>query len=105
MIIGLFCVVAFIGLFFLVQIVADQLDARRSLPPVTQRTLPPLPGTYVEEVRSRVPSRLKYSPGELLVLACEGYCSGRTARHEDAGDGTATCTRCGTPRHTTTDGD
>jgi hypothetical protein len=41
--------------------------------------------------------------GQRLLLACEGHCRGRT-RHEDHGDGSATCTGCGTPRTTATDG-
>jgi hypothetical protein len=32
---------------------------------------------------------------------CEGTCAGSTT-HEDDGDGTATCTGCGTPRTTDT---
>lgn len=34
---------------------------------------------------------------EYGTAECEGTCSGATA-HEHHGDGTATCTRCGTPR-------
>jgi hypothetical protein len=34
-----------------------------------------------------------------LLAECEGTCPGSTA-HEDDGEGTATCTGCGTPRPT-----
>jgi hypothetical protein len=42
-------------------------------------------------------------PGQLRLIECEGHCGGLT-RHESDGDGTATCTGCGTPRTAATDG-
>lgn len=41
--------------------------------------------------------------GHLRLMECEGHCGGLT-RHETDGDTTATCTGCGTPRTTGTDG-
>lgn len=103
----LFYVVLFIGLYFVAQAVVCRLVEARPLPRVTQRQLPPLPGAYVEEVRTRIPGRLSLhgrrpcpasdEGGQMRLLPCEGYCPGRTP-HEDDGDGTATCMPCGTPR-------
>jgi len=93
-------------------VAGDRLYRSRPLPRVTQRQLPPLPGAYAEDVRTRIPSSRSRRTARVLEedlravsLSCEGQCRGRTALHEDHGDGTATCTRCGTPRATTTDGD
>ncbi|MFF5004656.1 hypothetical protein ACFY3G_17715 [Streptomyces phaeochromogenes] len=111
-VVTLFYALVAIGLYFVAQAVAGRLDAARPLPRVTQRQLPPLPGAYVEEVRYRIPGRLsrgrRAGPtpdegGRFLLLACEGYCAGRTP-HEDDGDGTGTCRACGTPRSSTPDG-
>ncbi|MEW2570464.1 hypothetical protein [Streptomyces sp. NPDC047070] len=96
-------------------VVGDQLFGSRPLPRVVQRQLPPLPGAYAEDVRTRVVSVRSRRAGAtdssrfgvagcLRFLLCEGHCVGLT-HHEDAGDGTSTCRRCGTPRSTTTDGD
>ncbi|MDX2700340.1 hypothetical protein [Streptomyces ipomoeae] len=41
--------------------------------------------------------RADTSTASLPVVECEGTCSGATT-HENHGDGTATCTTCGTPR-------
>ncbi|MEV0112329.1 hypothetical protein AB0H77_03595 [Streptomyces sp. NPDC050844] len=103
----LFSAVLAVVLFFVALGVADRLREARPLPRVVQQTtLPPLPGAYVEEVRRRIPGRngrrARPASGGLL-LPCEGACEGRT-RHEDDGDGTATCIPCGTPRPVTTDG-
>ncbi|MGW3417026.1 hypothetical protein [Streptomyces phaeochromogenes] len=104
----LFSSVLAVALLFAVLAVAEQLRETRPLPRVMQRTLPPLPGAYVEDVRTRIPGRhgrraRPASAGCGLLLACEGTCRGRT-RHEDDGDGTATCMPCGTPRPVTADG-
>lgn len=104
----LFSALFAVVLFFVALAVAEQLREARPLPRVTQRTLPPLPGAYVEDVRARIPGRhgrraRPASGGCGLLLPCEGTCRGRT-RHEDDGDGTATCLPCGTPRPATTDG-
>lgn len=102
----LFSAVLAVVLFFGALGVADRLREARPLPRVVQRTLPPLPGAYVEDVRRRIPGRHgRRARPEIggLLLPCEGTCRGRT-RHEDDGDGTATCMPCGTPRPVTTDG-
>ncbi|MFD9445482.1 hypothetical protein ACFWBR_42445 [Streptomyces sp. NPDC060006] len=106
----LFYVLLGIGLYFAALFIANQLVEARPLPRLTQELPPPLPGTYVVEVRSRIPGRLgrRARPSSArcgLLLPCEGTCRGRT-RHEDDGDGTATCVPCGTPRPAAaTDGD
>lgn len=113
LIIAAFYTVVFIGLFFAAQAIVQRGDARRPLPRVTQRRPPPLPGAYAEDVRIRIPSsRTRRTRGAVAVrqgeagerrfLLCEGDCVGLT-HHEDAGDGTATCPGCGTPRSTELD--
>ncbi|QQM44977.1 hypothetical protein [Streptomyces liliifuscus] len=104
----LFSALCAVVLFIVALGVADRLREARPLPRVVQRTLPPLPGAYVEDVRTRIPGRhgRRARPVSVvcgLLLPCEGTCRGRT-RHEDDGDGTATCMPCGTPRPVTTDG-
>lgn len=105
-VIGLFYAAVFVGLIFTAAVVAERMTGGGPLPPVTQP--PPLPGAYAEEVRSRVQSsrsrRVRSEVSEDLQgvsFTCEGHCRARRTLHEDHGDGTATCTRCGAPRHTT----
>lgn len=112
MITALLYIYAGVAVVLALLVAADQLYRARPLPRVQQRQLPPLPGAYAEDVRIRIPSsRSRRAQAELYEdlqarsLACQGQCLGsRRTLHEDHGDGTATCTRCGTPRHTTTDG-
>ncbi|TQE35450.1 hypothetical protein [Streptomyces ipomoeae] len=51
--------------------------------------------------RSRYPADASYATFHdgrpAVLLDCEGLCEGPT-EHEHAGDGTATCITCGTPR-------
>lgn len=105
MIIVLFYIAVFAALGVAAFAVAERVAWARPLPRVTQRQLPPLPGAYAEDVRTRIPSRLSqrarpalYEDLQATSLHCEGPCLARHTLHENHGDGTATCTRCGTPR-------
>lgn len=111
MIIVLFYLAVFAALAVAAFAVAERVAWARPLPRVTQRQLPPpLPGAYAEDVRTRIPSRRSrravpalYEDLQATSLPCEGRCLARTTLHEDHGDGSATCTRCGTPRSTAFD--
>ncbi|MFI6274275.1 hypothetical protein [Streptomyces sp. NPDC050988] len=113
MIILLFYVALFVLIFFVANAIAEELREARPLPRVKQ--LPPrLVATpswvYGDVLRERHRARRARQAmssnsegGRLVRLSCEGHCAGSTT-HEDDGDGTATCRRCGTPRSSTPDG-
>ena len=101
---ALFYAAAFVGLFFAAQAVADRVYGGRPVERVTQRPPQRVPSwVYTDRLKARRRHGRHARPdadedGHMLLLPCEGYCRSRATRHETDGDGTATCTRCGTPR-------
>lgn len=98
----LFYLATGVGLFFAAQAVAERVYGGRPVERVTQRPPQRMPSwVYADRLKARRLHGRHARPdedGQMLLLPCEGYCRSRATRHEGAGDGTATCARCGTPR-------